>query len=123
MDMHRREWDNTDWTKGRDDDAFLFVIRPVEKRTIFRRARDENGTLIEEYGLLFHSGDAFNFGHNTFFWGNRATTSRERREIWAFPFSRNTYFTDGSTKTMVGQIPAESGKLAHWKECEVFQLI
>ena len=78
-------------TACKDDDAFLFTVRPTDKRNIFHRKRGKYGKLVKPNGGLLHNkGDAyviiirilfffqinvfhpcrFNFGYNDFFWGN-----------------------------------------------------
>merc|ERR1712168_332046 len=95
------EWESTlSNTKGKDEDAFLFVIRPADKRKVFHRQRNCDGEVVEpEGGILFNRGDGFNFGYNTLFWGNANQSEERIREIWA----DTGYFTHESPNALIGQ--------------------
>ena len=112
------EWKSTDYNTGaKDDDAFLFVIRPIEKRNVFHRKRHENGDLCRSDGILYNKGDGFNFGYNTLFWGNENT---EERRIKMIRISSDTqYFTYESEIDVVGR---KGWGCTQWKDYEVFQL-
>ena len=49
-------------TRAKDDNAFLFVLRPVEARKVCSRKRDdETGKLVRpDGGVLHNRGDGFN---------------------------------------------------------------
>ena len=92
-------WESTnDNTFAKDDNAFLFVIRPIEARKVFHRKRKGDGTICKQKcGLLFHKDDGFNFGCNTFFWGNGY---REPTRVYCD--DEQDYFEYKSAKDIVG---------------------
>ena len=64
-------WRSTqNYTIGKDDDAFLFVIRPIKARKVCHRKRTKYGNLLDpDCGITFEEHYGFIFGKFTFFWG------------------------------------------------------
>ena len=115
------EWKSTNWnTPAKDDNAFLFVIRPKEKRNVFHRKKNEEfeGALCENEGILYNEGDGFNFGYNTLYWGNYAKSESQIRVI--YNQTHQDYFTYDSRLDVTGH---EEYPRPHWKDYEVFQLV
>lgn len=109
------EWKSTNGNvQGKDDNSFLFVVKPVNKMNVFHRKRNENGSLVQpNCGILYNKGDGFNFGYNTMFWGNYATDP----EV-IHVYSNQNYFTKFTREELVG-----SSETGYFKDYEVFQLL
>ena len=105
---------------AKDDDAFLFVIRPENKRKIFHRKRDEEGKLIREHGILNSYPDGFNFGYNTFWWGDGTRSDEGQRMIQG---AANNYYTFESLSELTGHDHDGWSDYSHWEDYEVFQLV
>ena len=110
------------YARAKDDDAYLFVIRPKEARKVCHRKRDENGELLQpDAGILYCEDDGFNFGYNTLFWGNGESQPKS-----VYCDDDQDYFEYKSAKDIVGK--DESGSNGEELECatfsdfEVFQL-
>ena len=119
-------WKGADWNeKGKDDDAFLFVIRPIEARKVCHRKKDENGKLLRpDCGILFCDLDGFNFGYNTLFWGN----GEDDPELVDCADNQH-YFEYESAKDIVGQLEDDEegdswcSLYPTFSDFEVFQLM
>ena len=113
-------WGSGGYNVGtKDDDAFLFVIRPENKRKIFHRKRDEEGKLVAEHGILNSYPDGFNFGYNTFWWGNGNRSDEGQRIIRGHP---DDYYTFESMQDLTGY-EQKGYERPHWSDYEVFQLV
>lgn len=124
------EWSPESGTLGvwgnytlKDENTFLFVIRPKDKRNIFHRKRDDDGNLLQPNGgLVWNPSDGFNFGYNTLYWGNG--------RYWAMtgiyvnsehPQNKShEYYDLESAVDIVGQ---NEYPQPNWKDFEVFQLV
>ena len=110
------EWKSTRGnTRAKDDHTYLFVIRPVEKRNVFHRKRDEEGNLVEpEGGILWNGTDGFNFGYNHLFFGN----GERRNDRIVYAKRGGNYYTNESRADTVGRDEWTS----YLTDYEVFQL-
>ena len=113
------EWKSTGSnTAAKDENAFLFVIRPAEKRKVFHRKRNGKGDLIQpDRGILYNRGDGFNFGYNDFFWGNNYRTFDQVSQIYTRNGSQ--YFDWDAAEELTGQ---KAHPNPHWTDFEVYQL-
>eukprot|EP01084_Bolivina_argentea_P250125 418978_1 len=92
------EWQSTDDNiAAKDDNTFLFVLRPIHARNVFHRKRNEDGTLACSNGILYNKGDGFNFGYNTLFWGNGVTNPED-----VYCEGTQDYFDYETAKDIVG---------------------
>merc|ERR1712228_220861 len=115
-------WKSTDGnTPCKDDNAFLFTLRPMDKRKIFHRKRDKDGNFMKPKGGILHNkADAFNFGYNSFFWGNRHSIPCDT--LIVINPGKKGYFDVGKNADLCGH--GESGwTYTKFREFEVFQLI
>ena len=106
----------------KDDDTFLFVIRPKGKRAVFHRKRDDSGKLIERNGILNSRAGGFNFGFNTFSWGISSKYYQSEEGMRAIHTSVDDYYTHQSKRELVGKV-FQLGWSGHWTDFEVFQLV
>eukprot|EP01083_Nonionella_stella_P081182 223522_1 len=108
----------TNNTKGKDDNAFLFVVRPIELRNVYHRKRnkDTNKLMEPNGGILFHQDDGFNFGYNTLFWGNWAEDPK-----YVYCKDSQNYFDYKYSADIVGNGPGHSKE--EFIDFEVFQLL
>ena len=116
-------WESTDHnTKCKDDNAFLFTLRPSDKRKVFHRKRDKDGKLLkQDGGILFNRVDGFNFGYNDFFWGDYDKIPCSRLYIRC---QNRNHFDVESDADLCGISHDSYGRCeAKFKEFEVFQLI
>lgn len=99
---------------AKDDNAFLFVIRSENEWKVFHRKRDEDGKLLRENGILNSSLDGFNFGYNSFWWGNGYQNDLGQRVVLG---TAGNYYTFESLKDLTGHTNTS------WSDYEVFHLI
>ena len=118
-------WSNSYEDDKKDDNAFLFVIRPIEARKVFHRKRDENGKLLEKNGIWNSVYDGFNFGHDTFYWGDADTNPKT---VYIQP--EQDFFQYGNANDVVGEEKRVFKKSAWgnkerrgFSDYEVFQLV
>lgn len=113
------EWKSTNSnTRGKDDDAYLFCVRPLDRQRVYHRSKDEAGKLKDAAcGILYNKGDGFNFGYNTFFWGNY---DQEPKTVYVSSRPRD-YFELDSIGLLTGSTSRYGG--VEFKDFEVFQLV
>ena len=88
------EWRSTYYKQSEgDENAFLFVIRPKEKRKVFHRERNAEG-------------DGFNFEYNTI-------------QLWICGWQPDDIFDQQCANEVAGH---DLSPQPHWKDYEVFQL-
>ena len=111
------EWKSTDRNvPAKDDDAYLFCVRPSDKRKVYHRSRDKDGNLKSEFGILYNKSDAFNFGYNSFFWCDGYKIPVDTFEIT----EGDTYYQVEDFTDLIGEYEYEETQFTNF---EVFQLI
>ena len=116
------EWKSTDHSqRAKDDDAFLFVIRPKGKRHVFHRQRDKAGNLLwDDCGVTHYKRDGFNFGAHILFWGHSKLGDKDLIRLIRCR-GANEYFDYKAADEIIGK--DELGRTGgSWTDFEVYQL-
>eukprot|EP01084_Bolivina_argentea_P290585 499187_1 len=129
LDMHENGYisggfASTPWmstpgnVRAKDDNTYLFCVKPIDKRNVYHRSRGDNGDLLKsDSGLLYNKGDGFNFGYNTLFWGNYDTNPET---VYVSNYNIADYYALDHIEEITGPLHYEETK---FKDYEVFQLL